>query len=354
VGGKIQGGQAGADARQIAGERFARAAQGATLLAIPLMLANNEKDSLTGPGPRDPGKRRTWLLDHKANSYRLPYTDTWISYEGMPWGIPFAMVAGMKEAMDEAKDEPDESNAAYAARLGVGAGKGAIRGIASQSLIEPFMRNFEIVSGESGENNLAQTLAAVASRYSPHDLVVPAGSGMLGFLAGLADTVERDTGLARNYDEVPEVARNVLESRIPGLRNELPERRDAYGNVMEKSRWRGLLGYEGSPPMPNDSITQKLEEAKVGIPNAPEEITYKGWKIPITIREQSRFQQLYGEAYRSQLERRGIGTRPTTDVQLEAIRTKAREEAQGAMLQELGVEEIRKRRRVESPVKVSP
>jgi hypothetical protein len=341
--------------RKEMGEQFARAGQGALLMAVPIMLARNEKDSLTGPGPSDSAQRQIWLVNHKPNSYRLPFTDTWISYEGTPWAVPFATVAGVKEAWEFGKPEPGESDAAMIGRYLAGAGQGAVRGAASQSLVEPFMRNFELFGNQASENNIAQFFASLASRYSPHDLVAPVGSGMLGFLANLTDTVERDTGRARNPDEIPEVARNAVESRIPILRNRLPERRNAYGEVVDKPRGRGVLGYQGEASMPNDPITKQLQEARVGMPTAPEEITVgQSRKVPLTIREQQNFQQFYGEAYRDLLERRGAGQREMTDKQLEHYRTQARDRAQTLIERQIGLDELRRRSRREVPVKVAP
>lgn len=343
--------------RQEGGEHLAKAAQGAIMMAIPGYLASG--DNITGPGPRDPGDRQVWAENHQPNSWRAWPGAPWISYEGTPWAIPFATVAGVKEALDFRKQDSYESMTNKVAAGGSGAVRGAIQGALSQSFVEGTLNNLELVfSPESNANDTARLLASIMSRYSPHIVAAPIPSGMLAFLANVTDTVERDTGRARNFDEVPEVTQNVLESRIPGLREELPEKRGAFGEVIPRDRTKEFLGWKGYGPREGDKIVQQLEHGSIGIPPAPNEISLKtkngGATLPLTIKEQQEFHRLYGERYYEKLKQYGIGEREMSDKGLELLRSQAREYARLSIVRQIGTEDIRRRLHRDLPVKVAP
>lgn len=332
-------------------ELMAKAVQGGLMLTIPSLLAMDDNITLTGP--KDAGDRRIWAETHKPMSWRVPGTQQWVSYEGTPWAIPFATVAGAYEGVKYGKTDPNATDLDYYGNAAGGMASGAARGALSQAFLEGAVKNFEFLTGQStGPDAVASSVAGIASRYSPNALVLPVGNGMWNFLAQVADTVERDPGRVQKISEMPQGIQDRIEQRIPGLRNELPVRRGAFGEEVPRTFPAPL--YRGQAPGANDPLVQQLEEGGVGMPTVPRAITYKGATIPLTIAEQQRFQQVYGEEYRSQLERRGIGTRPTTDTQLEAIRKIARDKAQGIIMGELGVDEIRKRRRFDTPVEVTP
>lgn len=329
--------------REAMAEHGAKAIQGLALLSIPTWMAAD--DNLTGPGPRDPGQRQVWELDHKPNSWRWNRNSPWISYEGTPWAIPFATVAGVKEYFEFKKPEEDVSPTGQAVGIAGGALHGGIRGAISQSLISGTLRNVETLAGEGlGESYTAgaQEAANAVARYTPTGAIAP--SGLLNFLAQVTDRTERDVGRAKNYDQGVEVLGNVLESRIPGARQQLPERRNAYGQVVERPTAKGFLGYQGYLPNESDMITNQLEAGKVGIPRVGAELTIGTGKIPLTIREQQRFQELYGAQYREMLEYYyGSAHPPQTDQQLEIVRTRAREIAGMKLQQEIGDDSVRRR-----------
>jgi hypothetical protein len=147
----------------------------------------------------------------------------------------------------------------------------------------------------------------------------------------------------------------MVKARIPGLRQSLPERVSLYGEPvpnersLQNSGGRGLLPtYQGPAQYEGDAITGQLEKGSIGMPTAPKEMSIDGGKVPLTINEQRRFQELWGREYRKLLEDVGAGTKTLTDSDLEYLRAEARAEAAAYMANELGETEL-DRRWYESP-----
>jgi hypothetical protein len=338
-----------------AGELAARSAQGAAMMAVPMYFAmsgDRWDDNITAQGPTDAGQRRVWMENHRPYSFRWPGTASWISYEGTPVAIPFAAVAGGAEAIQQQQDSPDKGSAgAQALGIGLGALKGAGQGALSQTFLEGAQRNIEALTGDiKGPNAGAQVLAGLATRYAPS----PVPTGMLSFLAQMTDSVERDPGRARSLDDVLPVAADVVKSRIPGLRNQLPERRGAFGEVVDNpysGGWaavpKSLVGARA--PGEGDPIVSQLERGGVGIPNAPTDLPMGEGSVPLTIKEQQMYQRVWGQEYYKLLKEMGAGKETFTDVELTNMRNGARRMAAGAVLDTLTNPEI-DRRWVRKPV----
>jgi hypothetical protein len=345
--------------RQAQGEHFAKAVKGGLVMYFGTQLALG--DNLTGPGPRDPGDRRIWLQKHQPNSFRVPgYTD-WVSYQGMPWAIPFAAIAGAKEELQFKKKEQGElSPAAQYGTMALGVGKGALEGAMSNSFLDAAATNFRMLTGQ-GESlsELAQFGASTASRY-----LTPVPAGLLNFLGEVWDTVERDPGKPRTIDEILPNTADRLRMRIPGVREELPARLDAYGNERPNQRSPRVSGpaalfptYRGPAPGEGDAITGQLERGSIGIPDAPKTLTLSseaGTSMPLTIAEQREFQRIYGQRYRTILEKQGAGTKEMTEYRLERLRALARDQAEKAIIRSVPVEERRRRMRRDTPVRIAP
>lgn len=351
------GGAEGRAARKLAGERMGRAAQGGILLAVP--FAYGMEGNITGPGPKDPGQKAVWLRTHQPYSFRpLGARGPWISYENTPAAIPFGAVGGLFDALDQMKDEPNLSPLARAGTVAGGAARGTLQGALSQSMLKGLRDTLGELDGDTiSTQTLVQALMSNVQRYSPHTALIPAGSNLVNFLAGITDSVQRETGRARSPDDALEIAGNLARAWIPGLRETLPVKRGAFGEAVRNERSGGLgliPGYRGYAPGEGDPISEQLQEAHVGIPRVPNELTYKRGKIPITITEQQRYQQLYGERYREYLENMNVGREPTNSAALEAIRTKAHDAAQNTLMGEIGSEELSRRWYYEAPREVAP
>lgn len=320
------------------GEAAGRMVQGGLMMTIPIMLAQG--DNLTGAGPTDPGDRRVWLQTHRPNSWRAPGTDTWVSYEGTPWAIPFASVAGAKEELEfRLKNDPRMTEGDRLLAGGLGAAKGFGQGVLSNSLLDGMNRNFQILTGNLNKGDIPTALSGMVSRYSPHTLIAPVPSGMANFLARVSDTVERDTGKPQylSLEQIGDVARNQLQARIPGLRQQLPEKLGAYGEPRERE------GFAYSVREP-DAISSQLERGSIGIPDAPAEIRFSPQTVmPLTIAEQREFQRLYGANYRRLLEAQGAGTKEMSEYFLTWLRDEARKQASEAIRVSIPEEERRRR-----------
>jgi hypothetical protein len=349
------------------GQHLAKAVQGGAMLGIAGALVSG--DNLTASGPQDPGDRRVWGEDHKPFSFRWPGTKNWISYESSPMAIPFATIAGASENLQyNQKADPTMTREDQVAAAIAGGAQGAAQGALSQSFIQAAERNFQFLLGQgAGPNNLSQALAGNAARYFS-----PVPMGFVNFLAGMTDTVERDTGRAQNLSDVislnennlpypGENLRNRLQMRIPGRgvdlpgtdlgipgRQALPERTGAYGETIPNTRAGGMAlvpMQRGPGTREGDPVTQQLERGSVGIPTAPKEIRFSPTTtMPLTIREQEDFQRIYGERYRHLLEAQGAGTRTMSEYNLTRLRDLARQQASEAV--RLSIPEDERRRRV--------
>jgi hypothetical protein len=292
-------------------ELASKATIGAAGLGLATVLAMN--GDITGEGPSDPGQRSVWELTHRRNSFRVPGTDAWISWEGSPMAIPFGMVAGAAQGIENAnkrsaqKGQTDRLDVAGSAiRKGA---QGAFQGFASQSFIKALGDQYQLITGDqTGLGMEAASIAGTASRFVP-------ASGMLNFMARVGDSVERDAGKPQKDSDVPENVGARIASRLPGIgipgtniglpspRQQIDPKLNAYGEPQK--RIPPAPYYRGAGDMAGDPITQNLETAGAGAPGAPTSIHVPGVTgsdIPLTVPERHTYQQYVGEEYRKRLE----------------------------------------------------
>jgi hypothetical protein len=328
--------------RERFGELAAKGTIAASALTTGTVLALG--DNLTGDGPSDEGKRKVWEQTHKRNSWRVPGTQTWFSWEGTPMAVPFGMVAGAKEGWSESleaaakKGEVDTGDAAAAAVLK--GGQGAFSGFASQSFVRALGQQYQLMTGDqTGLGTVAASATGTVSRFMP-------SSSMVNWLARVTDTMERDAGRPQAASDLPENVGARLATRIPGLRQQVAPKLDIYGEPApnEQAGLPGVLPfYRGAGARAGDRITEKVQAAGVGAPNAPAEITFREMKIPLEMDEQRAFQQAWGQAFRRALEGMEKNGKDYPPESYAKARTIAREEAEGAVLRQLGAAEIRRR-----------
>jgi hypothetical protein len=330
-------------------ELAAKATIGAGAITTGVALALG--DNLTGDGPSDPGQRAVWEQTHKRNSFRIPGTQTWYSWEGTPLAIPFGMVAGAKEGWTEAneraakKGQTDTVDVIGSAAL-KGA-QGAASGFASQSFIRTLGQQYQLLTGDqTGLGAVAASAAGTASRFLP-------GSGMVNWLARVGDSVERDPGKPQQPSEVMGNVGERLMTRVPGLRQQVDSRLDIYGEPApnEQGGVAGILPYyRGRGARAGDPITQRLEAAKVGAPQIPSEITFRGMTIPFEGNDRRVFQEAWGKAWRRHLEGMQRTGKDYPPEAYERARNMARDEAETAVLRQIGPAEIRRRVEARRPV----
>jgi hypothetical protein len=337
-----------------AAEALGKSTVGMGILGFGGLLAAT--DNLTFDGPTDPGRREVWLIDHQPRSFRMPGFNTWIGWENTPVAIPWAAIAGAKEAMEQADFQGGKQGWTDANRIGkglVGGAQGAMTGALSNTFLEGVQQNFDALTlQQSGPSAIASTLANTAARYNP----VPLPSGFLGFLARVADGTDRDVGRIKDYS--PEViggnAQARLEARVPVLRNTLPERRNAFGEVVPNPTGGNVLraispfrvGYgQGAGDVSQNEKAQKLEGVGVGMPNAPAEIAVHGHGVPLNQDEQRQFQTNWGQYYSHNLDllKQKYPDRVFPDEVYTRARDAARERAQQDVMRSMGREEFLRR-----------
>jgi cell wall-associated NlpC family hydrolase len=334
-----------------AAELAAKATIGAAAITTAGVLAAG--DNLTGDGPSDDEQRRVWEQTHRRNSFRVPGTSAWISWEGTPFAIPFGMVAGMKEGAGEAlersakKGQTDPVDVVGSAALK--AGQGASSAFLSQSFVRGLADQYKLLTGQ--DVSLASQAAAAAGTASRF---VPA-SGMLNLLARVTDSMERDPGRPQAVSDLPKNVGARIATRLPGLRQQVDPKLDIYGQSTPNEQFgaAGLLPYyRGAGTRADDPVTQRLEVAGRGISGPPAEVSVPGVtgsKIVLTMSEQRAYQEYVGQARRKRLDSvMGNGRydglpEAARQKMLDDIERDARSEAAALVRKDIGPAELRRR-----------
>jgi hypothetical protein len=329
-----------------AAELYAKATIGLGAVTTAAVLASGENLTGEGPGGAD---QAIWELDHRRNSWRVPGTQTWYSWEGSPLAIPFGMVAGAVQGWSEAKQRATKQGKTDALDLygsaALKAGQGAVQGFTSQSFIRAMGDQYKLLTGqETGLGTVANQATSNISRFVP-------ASGMWNFLANVSDTMMRDPGRPQSFSDLPQNIGAREAMRIPGLRQQVDPRLTPYGEPTRNEQYgaAGILPYSrGSGVGANDPITQRLESAGTGAIAAPPEISieYKGktyGQIPLTLVERRRFNEIAGQEFRRELEGSGAATATWTPDVYDKIRASARMMAERQIQAEIGGDEINRR-----------
>ncbi len=193
---------AGGARRQIA---IAKIAMGSMASALAADLA--ARGLVTGNGPSNPDARQIWLTTHQANSIKIG--DEWVAYGRLePIGAFFGIAADIQMIMGDLNEE-DRQNLATALVVATSknvTSKTYLRGLseAMQALDDPDRYGPRYI------RNLAGTAI-------PTGVAQVARSGIPGIVEG--DPVLRDVRTI--YDK--------MRSRIPGMSDDLPPRRNIWG-----------------------------------------------------------------------------------------------------------------------------
>lgn len=316
-----------------AAELYAKATIGAGAVTTAAVLAAGE--NLTGEGPGG-SEQAIWEQTHRRNSWRVPGTQTWYSWEGSPLAIPFGMVAGTVQGWSEAKQRAAKQGKTDALDLygtaALKAGQGAVQGFASQSFIRAMGDQYKLLTGqETGLGTVANQAASNVSRFVP-------ASGMLNFLSNVSDTMVRDPGKPQAFSDLPQNIGAREAMRIPGLREQVDPRLTPYGEPTRNEQFgpAGVLPYyRGSGVAAGDPITQTIEKAGQGAIAAPPEVpagVTEGVPIPLSMQQQRVFSEAAGKRWRSILESNHVESGRFSDQALDHFRAQARQAGVAAAL----------------------
>ncbi|MCR4375908.1 MAG: hypothetical protein NUW22_13775 [Acidobacteria bacterium] len=295
-------------------------------------------DNLTGDGPSDPREYATWSQDHQRQSFRMPGTDRWFSYQNTPFAITFSTLANAKEAGEEAaKKQGRKFDRNSLPELWLSAVEGATQGTVSGILHQSFVQNLgDLYDYFSGRKRFDVVAAGQINRFVPL-------SGMLGFLARAGDAVQR----------APQSVGERLSARIPGLSGQQPERQGLFGQPVENQQ-QGLAALAPwrpyTPPTENADVLNAVRDYGLSVPDAPQHVTRANVPIPLTAEEQRQFRQQAGAliAQRIRTEVAAPSFQKLSDVgkqhRLQRLIDTARESVGNRMLDQLPGPEYQRRK----------
>jgi hypothetical protein len=195
-------------------EAFAKLAAetgaGTAMLSVGMGLA--QAGLITGSGPRDPAKRRRWLVNHRP--YSIKIGDTWVSYRRFD---PFAMLLSVPADLYEGATGGGKkfSEADYSEMV-VAAGHGLARSALNRTWLSGLSDFFDAVTSDSPAK-MENFGKRMATSFIPF-------SSALRQTAGMVDPTLRDT---RDFLD-------QARAGIPGLSSQAPARRDIFGRPIER------------------------------------------------------------------------------------------------------------------------
>lgn len=292
----------------------ARAMVGSGIGATIAQLAS--EGFITGGGPADEDARALLQADG-WQPYSIRIGDKYYSYQRLdPLASTMGIAADMVDLQSHMTDKQREEVATLV-------GIATIKNLSSKTWLSGMTDLVEAI--EDPDRNLRNFLARMAG-----SIAVPAGIAQL----------------ARVSDPVLREAREPLDrirSRIPGLSQSLPPRRDVVGREMRSG---GGLGPDIVSPIwtstrENNPALNALLEAGIGISKPQRKIDdpkNKGKRIELTPEQYDSYQMLTGEIARPQIHEltrsREWDRMPFSDRQ-EAVRklmTRARREARSTLM----------------------
>lgn len=257
-------------AQQMAGARIVTGTAMATAAAALTL-----EGRITGPGPSDPGQRALWLRDRQPFSLRIG--DQWFSYARLePFATLFGSVAGVLEAA-QAGEASDADITAVAADV--------VQGIAQNLTSKTF---------------LSGPVAAMEA------LMDPERAGQKWIERTLTSTVPNIVGRIAEAG-APEMreARGLeaaFASRIPGLRGQLPMKRDIFGEpiLTEGNGVERLLSpIRRRSADPDPVAREMLRLDYTPAPPSRSMSVGKGQRIELTPHQYERLSKMTGEETRT-------------------------------------------------------
>lgn len=280
---------------------------------------------ISGAGPDDPEKK-AMLRAEGWQPFSVKLGDHWVSYSN--WG-PMAVSLSMAAAIAEAQQykKPDDN------ALATGA--------------DTFRRFAEIVTEQAYLQGIGNLYRAInePERYAGQ------------FLTGLPQTFIPFGSFVNTIGQAgDEVVRsperfNVeqsLAARLPVARESVPAQQDILGRPVENMQQGGMAFQPFRASEARDEpVLRTFADARVDIGFPPKEVK----DVRLTPAEQRRYQQLAGEHILKEATplaaHKPFRTAPldARQTRLRGILTTAREKATAGILAEIGIEEIRRRRK---------
>lgn len=241
-------------------------AKAATGTGIMLMTADYaDKGLITGYGPDDPGNpdiRETWLRTHQPWSVKVG--DHWYSYNRMD---PLGMTLGIGATLNEQLGKLDVTNAdAETVNEAIAAGITAL----SDSVI-----NKTYLQGISNFVDMIEHPNQYASSYIDQ---------MLGsFVPAAVSTAER---IQDPHQSQVMTIGDAAISRIAGLSQQLPPKRDLWGEPVPYASGYGNL-YDAVSPIAamkerDSPIDKEMGRLDMGIQRIPRKVSFDG--VPLDFR----------------------------------------------------------------------
>jgi hypothetical protein len=261
--GKIRADIAAGGAR--AAQAHARVALGSMIMLTVMDMT--AEDTITGAGPLDPK-----LKSVKMNSGWMPYSikvgNRWVQYSRTD---PIGMVIGLGADMSEILANADDEEGGRLVTAGVVA-------LANNLASKTYMSGIFDFIGAIDPSNPTSDPGAYLQNFAGG--IVPFSS-FLRNTAGAADPMLRDnkTAVYGKDGKVDPVATYLEETvrrikkGIPGLSDELPVRRDLWGEDIDKSSGLGW-GYDFISPLASrvddpDPVEQIILENSIRVSSAP-------------------------------------------------------------------------------------
>lgn len=276
-----------------AAQAHARVALGSmTMLTIMDMTTEG---TITGRGPQDPQQRALWLKNNQP--YSIKFNDRWYSYSRMdPVGMIVGFGADMTEIMSNVHQDDSEQLAAA-----------GIIALANNMASKTYMNGiYDFIAAADPNNpmsNFGKYLSDQAGGIVPY-------SSFLRNLNNATDPNMRETKTTTYGadDEIDPVATyldnlvNKLRAGIPGQSDQLPLKRDLWGEPITKASGIGW-GWDLVSPIASraddpDPVTQVMIDNKIEV-SFPSRIIDG---VQLTNAEYTEFQELAGKPAKEMLD----------------------------------------------------
>jgi len=240
---------------------------------------------LSGEGPQDPAARNQ-LRSQGWQDHSIKLGDKWLSYtQWGPASIPMAAIASAAEGWREGERPGQNLVSDVAART--------TRGIFSATYLQSLGDVLKAISGDGEAISYLQNLGA-----STAGSLVPFG-GALSAGARTLDPVEhqpsKDNPLLGTLQQ--------FETRLPGLRQQVPVKQDVLGRDLptaaSQTPLAGVTRISQSRP---DDALQLLGGVGMRVPPAPDNVSIKpGFSVTLKDDDKRRFMDAQGQLLQAML-----------------------------------------------------
>ncbi len=307
-------------------EMASKIAFGSTLMGTMVTMGKGayfDDVVMTGYGPTIRGERSRWLENHRPYSIGIRQDDgsfEWISYERYdPISGLMAMAMDAANAFEYSDDDALHDDLAVLLTLS------SVKYVTTALPMVQFLGEFMDIAGskyETSRDKIDRIRQLLTKQVATAGMIVGQSVGTLGLAPNsLTATFERymnpgasSTMPENQYDYVehfgfqPEIrgfyeALNQMRSRIPGLSEGLPPKRNRWGEIVMQTdytledgtprgnRWQTFLPYKVKKLPGANIINQEFEALGFGFPNLPRNMGEP--RIKLNGEQYDRFIQLY-------------------------------------------------------------